>query len=97
MSQLLLNQIQGLLNNLSTDIQTMGDTSVDNFNKLMQAVDDVAGHVLALEGIVVALLANNQVDPAKVKAWIELRTQGQEGKSNAFDLAMHMINGKIPE
>lgn len=99
MSQILLNHIQGLLNNLGRDIQSMADSQSDSQQKLFDALDDISAHLLASQAILCALMAKTPVDHAEVKDWIIERTKqfNEGGSEKALALADFLLTGKIPE
>ncbi|MBI5121767.1 MAG: hypothetical protein HZA67_12240 [Rhodospirillales bacterium] len=99
MSQILLNHIQGLLNNLGRDIQNMADSQSDSQQKLFDALDDISAHLLASQAILCALMAKTPVDHAEVKNWIIERTKqfNEGGSEKALALADFLLTGKIPE
>jgi hypothetical protein len=100
MSQILLNHIQGLLNNLSKDIQTMADGQSDQGQRIFEAIDDIAAHTLATQAILVELMAKNPVDHEKIRQWIVSRTEefsGAGGSKKALALADLLITGKSSE
>ncbi|MBF0167082.1 MAG: hypothetical protein HQL45_05575 [Alphaproteobacteria bacterium] len=98
MSQILLNHIQGLLNNLGRDIQTMSDTQSDSQQKLFEALDDISAHLLASQAILAALLAKTPVDQGEVRDWIIERTKqfNEGGSEKALALADYLLTGKLP-
>jgi hypothetical protein len=99
MSQILLNHIQGLLNNLGRDIQTMADSQSDSQSRLFEALDDISAHLLANQAILVQLLAKTPVDHGAVKDWIIERTKqySEGGSEKALALADFLLTGKLPE
>jgi hypothetical protein len=100
MSQILLNHIQGLLNNLSKDIQTMSDGQNDQGQRLFEAIDDIAAHTLATQAVLVELMTKVQVDQEKIRQWIVTRTSefsGEGGSQKALALADLLMTGKAPE
>ncbi|TAN47848.1 MAG: hypothetical protein EPN26_13355 [Rhodospirillales bacterium] len=99
MSQILLNHIQGLLNNLGRDIQSMSDAQTDNQQRLFDALDDISAHLLASQAILTALMAKTPVDHDEVKNWIVERTKqyNEGGSEKALALAEFLLTGKLPE
>ncbi len=99
MSQILLNHIQGLLNNLGRDIQTMAETQTDAQTRLFEALDDISAHLLASQAILSALMAKTPVDHDEVKNWIIERTKqyNEGGSEKALALADYLLTGKLPE
>lgn len=99
MSQILLNHIQGLLNNLGRDIQNIADTQTDAQQRLFEALDDISAHLLASQAILVQLMAKTPVDHGAVKEWIVERTKqyNEGGSEKALALADFLLTGKLPE
>jgi hypothetical protein len=98
MSDVMLAQVNSLLTNLARDIQVVGDNTHTQFSRLMEAMDDIAAHMLAMQGIIAAMLPTNPVDPAVVKEWIGERTDAVGGDgSKAKALANLLITGKLEE
>lgn len=99
MSQILLNHIQGLLNNLGRDIQTMSESQAESQQKLFEALDDISAHLLATQAILSTLLAKTPVDHDEVRTWIVERTQqfNEGGSEKALALAEYLLTGKLPE
>ncbi len=65
-----LHTIQDLLTGLAKDIRTLAEASESRATEFKSAMDDLAAHILAVEGIVIALLREKPEVAAKAKVWI---------------------------
>ncbi|MBF0094259.1 MAG: hypothetical protein HQL34_06915 [Alphaproteobacteria bacterium] len=96
MSDALFDQILRLL----ADVKASTNSTVGQVETVMSSLDDIAAHVLALEGIVVALLGKYPVNGDEVAAWIQDQTKVVDttgtGSRKAVDIAQHLIHGKGP-
>lgn len=97
MSQILLNHIQGLLTNLSKDVQSLSDGQNDQNQKILEALDDIAAHTLAMQAVLAAMLKKNPVELDPIRSWIVERTKefsGEGGSAKAVALAEYLVTGK---
>ena len=92
------DQIQTLLANLSRDIEKMSETTGQQLNVFMDALDDIAAHTLAVQAILVTMMETHPVDTAKVAKWIDdntsTTTEGGGDVTKAKVLAEFLVTGK---
>lgn len=97
-----LNEIQGILANLSQDIEKMSEITAGQLDIFMGALDDVAAHTLAVQAIMINVMKQITVDPDEVEAWIDENTKGVgddsgEGAAKSKALARYLITGKAED
>lgn len=71
MSEGLIEQVQGLLQTVSTDVNRLYEEAQNNTNTFLEALDDVAANVLGLQSIIAAMVKKYPVDAAEAKAWLK--------------------------
>ena len=74
MNQALIEEIQSLIQKLSGEMSTLSTAATKQIDDLNAAVNGIASHTLAIEGILVALAAKADLDPEKITAWIRSKT-----------------------
>ena len=76
--------VDAAVDNMEKAVQTFQADITAAFNQMFQHVENMAAHIIALEGVVRALCAQAKVDPAEVERWINGRIMtGNQGKSTA--------------
>ncbi|MBI4184879.1 MAG: hypothetical protein HY521_12880 [Proteobacteria bacterium] len=65
-----LHTIQDLLTGLARDIRTLAEAMESRAKEYRTAMEDLAAHILALEGIVITLLRDKPEAVESAKAWI---------------------------
>lgn len=95
MSELMLNQIQHMLHNVSDAVQTMGDSSTHNIDVIMGALDDMAANVMATQAVVATMLKKYPVELAEVEAWLKQDIQNPEGiPATTLAVTRYLVTGK---
>ena len=70
--------------NMDKAVQAFQADITAAFNQMFQHVENMAAHIIALEGVVRALAVQAKVDPAEVERWINGRiVSGNQGKATA--------------
>ncbi|MBY0432418.1 MAG: hypothetical protein K2Q10_14575 [Rhodospirillales bacterium] len=95
MSQLMLDHVGSLLQKVSQDVRSLGDTTTVQMDKVMEALDDIAATVLALKAISAVQLKHNPLDVAEVEGWLKQHlggTMAEDMKSVA--ILRHMVKGE---
>lgn len=79
MSEGLIDQVQGLLQTVSDDVNRLYGESLANNESFLEALDDVAANVLGLQAVIAALVRKYPVDAEVAKAWLQenMDTEGQ--------------------
>jgi len=70
MSEGLIDRVQGLLEEVSSDVNRMYEQSLGNNETFLAALDDVAANVLALQSIIAAMVQKYPVDADEAKVWL---------------------------
>ncbi|MFN3077637.1 MAG: hypothetical protein ABT940_12290 [Alphaproteobacteria bacterium] len=100
MNDAAISQIVDTLTGLTRDINNMANVTKEQVSMVLGALDDIAAHTLAMQGIVGAILKKVPVDGAEVAAWIESQTAGFDatptsaGKAKAIAAAMLSESGR---
>lgn len=55
-------------------------------------LDDIAGHIIALEAIMVQILKKTEIDVEAAKAWVVQQTQGSTGKTGGSTKARDVVD-----
>lgn len=71
MSEGLIDQVQGLLQTVSEDVNRLYGESLANNETFLEALDDVAANVLGLQAVIAALVQKYPVDADVAKAWLK--------------------------
>ncbi|WP_337995980.1 hypothetical protein [Oleispirillum naphthae] len=71
MSEGLIERVQGLLQEVSADVNRMYEQSLGNNETFLSALDDVAANVLAMQSIIAALVKTYPVDMDEAKTWLK--------------------------
>ncbi|MBF0562643.1 MAG: hypothetical protein HQL37_11605 [Alphaproteobacteria bacterium] len=97
MSDAIVAKMVDLLSGLSKDISDMASGTKQQTDTVMTALDDMAAHVLALQGIVLAMLEKVPVDAAVVDGWLDQRTKefGGSGQHKSRAIAAVLLKGPI--
>jgi hypothetical protein len=76
--------VDAAVGNMEKAVQSFQADITAAFNQMFQHVENMAAHIIALEGIVRVLCANSKIDSAEVEKWINGRiVSGNQGKSTA--------------
>lgn len=95
MSELMLNQIQHMLHNVSDAVQTMGDQSSHNMEVVMGALDDIAANVMATQAVVAVLLKKFPLEMAEVEAWLNQDIQNPNGiPTTTLAVTRYLVTGQ---
>lgn len=95
MSELMLNQIQHMLQNVTDSVQQMGDSNGKNLDVIMGALDDLAANVMATQAIVAVLLKKYPVELEEVTEWLR-RDLADSDKIPTTTMAVtkYLVTGK---
>ncbi len=93
MSDLMLDHLRNLVTKISAELQEIGNAHTDNTDKILGALDDMAANVLAMEGVLAAMLKKYPVDEADAKAALRNRL-GAEPSETANKLIEYLVSGK---
>lgn len=74
MTEALIREIQTLIEKLSGEVNNLSEEAATQIESLHVAVNNIASHTLAIEGIVVALARKVDISPEEVSAWIREKT-----------------------
>ena len=92
-----LTQIQTLLAGLSQDINKMQEVTSEQLDIFMGALDDIAAHTLAVQGILKIMMKTHPVDAGEVRQWIldnSARDEQGNAPEKALALAAYLITGE---
>lgn len=67
------------------NISSAVETQVDH-------LDDIAGHIIALEAIMVQILKKTDIDVDAAKAWVVQQTEGSTGKVGGSTKARDVVD-----
>ena len=82
-----IKELDGSMKALRDQLKTIGsgvDMSLDQ-------IDDIAGHIIALEAIMVQVLKKTDIDVDAAKAWIVQQTQDSTGKEGGSTKARDVL------
>lgn len=98
MTDPMLGQLQNILENVVTELKNVAHTHQAQYQQTMGGLDDIAAHVLALQGVVAALAHKVGITPEDAVAWIDERTKGIDGGdagAKARALAQLLVTGSL--
>lgn len=89
-----IKEIDGSIRKLHGDLKNIGVAAEAQFDQ----IDNLAGHIIALEAIVCVLLTKVEVDGEAVKAWIKENTaetsENEEGSEKVHMIAQQLLTGE---
>ena len=79
MSEDLINQVQGLLQTVSEDVNQRYEDTLRNNETFLEALDDVAANVLGLQAVIAAIVRKYPIDADVAKSWLKdnMDSEGQ--------------------
>lgn len=92
MSEVMLNQIQGLLNKVSGDVERMGQIGIEQHEAALEIMDDLAAHMFATQAVLAVLVKKYPVELAEVEAWLsDAMEAGGDGQGKAAARAKYIL------
>lgn len=83
-----IKELDGNIKSLRDQLKSIGsgvDTQIDQ-------LDDIAGHIIALEAIVVQMLKKTDIDVNAAKAWVVEQTKDSTGKPAGSTKARDVVD-----
>lgn len=95
MSELMLDHVRNMVARVSQDMRQMGDVNQQSLDTILNALNDLAGNVLALEAVVGAMLKKYPVEAGEAKDWLKDHLAPTGGEAPVAEgLIDYMVTGK---
>lgn len=92
MSDVLLSEVQKMLTGISADIEHMASVTGSQVETVMNALDDIAAHTIAMQAILVTMMKTTAVDRDEVAAWIRAQRKGTDATGDSAAKAVALAD-----
>jgi hypothetical protein len=92
-----LQSVQDLLSGLSQDIRKLAGSIEEEKLEVRRHLDELAAHILAIEGVLIALLRDNPTAAEKAKDWIDGQITEHAGSAADAELATGIAENLIKQ
>jgi len=93
MNEVLFDKVEGLLNNVSKDINDMQAENLSNNEMFLQALDDLAANILGLQAVIATMVKTYPVDAAAAKEWLKANMDEEGQGAEKADAVVDYVLG----